>query len=1308
MKRKGLVLIIVLVLVFVFAYPSFADGYDIVIDGNAIIPYYWQDSWDANQNNAYIDLINGIYNGDTVISLQNDYINSTQLLNVIRRIKEEHREWETVCLSNVTYTSSGYVDSVYFEYMDLYGTATDEEIKNSVKELADITAFAKSLTHESMTDLEKVLIYYIFIAHGTTYRELDSTYGLFAGVFLERLGVCRNMADAFSVLLYNEQIPCASLSGFSHRWSAAFIDGGWYLFDTTFDHTDIYKHPSFDYFHIGLESHYEHGFECTFSCYTNEYISTDPSNIEFNDPEGFWQFDGLRSDIVYHIGENESHGKWYYLVGPEFGDHYLAIRDSLYEDAQVEYFEDKFYDSISSNGDILFAARDNEVFIIDWDTHDERLIGYLEDNVYYTVDENGNTYEQCRFENEERHIGTIRANNGHLSVMTTYTYEDTEAGISYEYHDEIIGYNYDKVSFVPESIDNKVNITGPSKEPDELLYSFESKPRLPYLEASISGYTDRFVHTNGYTFEDKVCDIKITRIEAGAFKDLGPDRLAGELTFNKSLDGIGNNAFENCSGISGALDLSHLTGDTGDYAFHGCSSLEKVILTPNRGVGQYTFADCTGLKSVENLDTVNGVFNYGFSNCINLSGTYDIKGQLLDYAFSNCINIEFGDTINAESIGEHAFENCLKLQGDISIPNCTYLGNGPFYGTGVTRLLNTDNVAVIYGPFANGIHLNGIMDMPSLLDLSYEGFNGAYELTAIRFTNPDTQASDINVFPYTTDVALFVVKDSEVENIIKDKWTYGENYWYIDDVIASGELDNGIKWTIKADGEMIFEAGSTYSGSAVISGYQENEAPWDEYKRFVQYMNVNVSGIVFGTDAIYDFDNLEKVRILTGSEYTEDAFTDCDRLKEGSIEYYKICIHEPGEPVREEYIQETCTTDGNCYEVIYCTLCGEELSREYVVIPATGHTKGEPYREDIDFVGCEETGRYLIITPCSKCGAAISQEEHIIPPLGHIWSEWYTTEEPTCTEAGFDRRDCQRDPSHVEFRLIDPLGHDWADTSYTWSPDNSSCTATKACNRDHNHDISETVESVKEVIKEASINDTGLLRYTAEFTNPEFEKQIKEVEIPVKEVESIEINNMPCLRFPLGSDLDVTGGILLVHCVDGTSLEIPMTVDMVSGFDSSSIGNVTLTVSYKNKSVTYVVEIYKNDIDVILGSALDAQDLYTVDGQTVTVKNKDAIRVGYYSGEEIVPIKGYKSEDGYIFIAPDDVDEIVLVLKGDVNLDGRLSNADATKLKAAVKGMTSLSKVQEFASDVNDDNRLSNADSTKLKAAIKGMTSINW
>lgn len=51
--------------------------------------------------------------------------------------------------------------------------------------------------------------------------------------------------------------------------------------------------------------------------------------------------------------------------------------------------------------------------------------------------------------------------------------------------------------------------------------------------------------------------------------------------------------------------------------------------------------------------------------------------------------------------------------------------------------------------------------------------------------------------------------------------------------------------------------------------------------------------------------------------------------------------HVEGEPVKENEIAATCTQKGSYDKVVYCKDkdCGEELSRENITVPASGHKK---------------------------------------------------------------------------------------------------------------------------------------------------------------------------------------------------------------------------------------------------------------------------------------------------------------------------------------------------------------------------------
>lgn len=49
-------------------------------------------------------------------------------------------------------------------------------------------------------------------------------------------------------------------------------------------------------------------------------------------------------------------------------------------------------------------------------------------------------------------------------------------------------------------------------------------------------------------------------------------------------------------------------------------------------------------------------------------------------------------------------------------------------------------------------------------------------------------------------------------------------------------------------------------------------------------------------------------------------------------------IHTPGKPVEENRVEASCDKEGSYDEVVYCTECGEEISREHKTIEKTAHS----------------------------------------------------------------------------------------------------------------------------------------------------------------------------------------------------------------------------------------------------------------------------------------------------------------------------------------------------------------------------------
>ena len=97
--------------------------------------------------------------------------------------------------------------------------------------------------------------------------------------------------------------------------------------------------------------------------------------------------------------------------------------------------------------------------------------------------------------------------------------------------------------------------------------------------------------------------------------------------------------------------------------------------------------------------------------------------------------------------------------------------------------------------------------------------------------------------------------------------------------------------------------------------------------------------------------------------------------------------HTEGETVVENNVDPTCTVAGSYDNVVYCTVCDAELSRETVTVDALGHT------EVVDAAvapTCTETG----LTEgkhCSVCGEVLVAQE-VVAATGHAWTDEFDTE----------------------------------------------------------------------------------------------------------------------------------------------------------------------------------------------------------------------------------------------------------------------------------------------------------------------------
>ena len=243
-----------------------------------------------------------------------------------------------------------------------------------------------------------------------------------------------------------------------------------------------------------------------------------------------------------------------------------------------------------------------------------------------------------------------------------------------------------------------------------------------------------------------------------------------------------------------------------------------------------------------------------------------------------------------------------------------------------------------------------------------------------------------------------------------------------------------------------------------------------------------------------------------GANACNRCFADKNGKKEIDKEdtVIKATGHTPGVTVKENEVSATCKEDGSYDEVIYCTVCNEELSRETTHTAPLGHD-WEDFAETVDGIHihikrvcrrdashvieydedegghahdfsrvekkdatCESSGIMAHVI-CQICGnrytdmdaeTELSERNVYIEPLGHDWGEWKETKAPTCSAAGEKQRVCKNDASHKDIGTlaIVPDAHEWGEWTQTKAP---TCSAAgekqRVCKNDSNHEETETL-----------------------------------------------------------------------------------------------------------------------------------------------------------------------------------------------------------------------------------------------------------
>ncbi len=148
----------------------------------------------------------------------------------------------------------------------------------------------------------------------------------------------------------------------------------------------------------------------------------------------------------------------------------------------------------------------------------------------------------------------------------------------------------------------------------------------------------------------------------------------------------------------------------------------------------------------------------------------------------------------------------------------------------------------------------------------------------------------------------------------------------------------------------------------------------------------------------HEYDAVVTEPTCTSKGYTTYTCSECGDVYVDDETEMKA--HTPGAAVVEKEVAATCTKEGSYDNVVYCTKCNTEMSRETVTTEMIAHTAGAAVVEKEDPV----TGSYDSVVYCTVCKTEISRETISTGTHEHDYKAVIVA--PTCDVDGYTIHKC--------------------------------------------------------------------------------------------------------------------------------------------------------------------------------------------------------------------------------------------------------------------------------------------------------------
>ena len=776
---------------------------------------------------------------------------------------------------------------------------------------------------------------------------------------------------------------------------------------------------------------------------------------------------------------------------------------------------------------------------------------------------------------------------------------------------------------------------------------------------------------------------------------------------------IGDYAFAFCKNLK-SVTIGEDVSNFGSCAFRECSNLEELNYNAKAaadlGTSEYVF-DCAGnsgngicvwveerVKKIPR-DLFCGAAMY-FSNHANLRCVF-FKGNppIIDgiglvssrssvYAFYPYGNSEW----TASARNSYGSKLIWSAYSDAPATAVSCKTNKTVYLVGetldVSHLVMTvthEDGCVETIPYASGLLTLGEYDLttPGAKSIPVTG-RGAEGKLSVYVHEQKTE---------TLDKAGYPESSHDYENDLNKTYTYKAEGAFSLDVTFSAQTE------VETNIDYLYVNGTKYTGTELAG------------------KTITISGdtltirlVSDKSDSAYGFSIDSIVMTYMGHEY-EDTVVPPTCTEQG----YTLRSCPCGSVVKQNYVDAlghdmvtdaavapTCTKTG-LTEGSHCARCDEATTAQKVV-PALGH---DMVTDAAVAPTCMKTG-LTEGSHCSRCDEATTAQK-VVPALGHDMVTDAAVA-PTCTKTGLtEGSHCSRcDEATTAQKVVPALGHDMV-TDAAVAP---TCMKTGLTEGSHCSRCDDQTTAQEVIPARGHRFNARHICMVCGVEDPVVEITLKK--LPTKA--SYVVNK---------EALDVAGGVVLSHYESGETEELELTAAMVSGFDNTILGKQTLTVTVGGLTTTFEVEVVERAVTFVAVENGKLVKHYTdgtteetplKDGaisdfaisetgeKTLTLTSENACVAAYKDADgNYVALKAVANEDGsYSYVVPEEVTEVTVAVKGDLDGDGRINMKDLAQLRRNMAEGTVEGGLEQLLIDFNGDGVVNMKDMGLLRRYLAG------